>query len=116
MAVTPASGGSFSEESALDIQKAMQQMRAEYHRISQDLGAGNLSAAQEDFATLQSLAPQNSAGSSLQSSQLIAQAFEQLSHELKPQETPQPQEPPQRQGDSESAAAKGNLSSTAFDA
>ena len=115
MAVTPTSGGSFSEESALSIENAMQQMRVEYRRVSQDLGAGNLSAAQEDFATLESLAPHDSDGASLQSNQLIAQAFEQLSHDLRSLETPPPQASAQGQ-DSESAAAKGDLSSTSFDA
>jgi outer membrane protein assembly factor BamD (BamD/ComL family) len=64
----------------------MQEVQQEFQQLGEDLQSGNLSAAQADFATLQSLSPQasssSSASSSGQSTYLLAQAFSQLSSDL----------------------------------
>ncbi|HUK54681.1 MAG TPA: hypothetical protein VL099_15455 [Candidatus Binatia bacterium] len=59
-----------------------QQFRQDFQQLGQDLGAGNLSAAQADFANLQQLSPQANAVSSNQNPNPIAQAFSQLSQDL----------------------------------
>jgi len=65
------------------IQSRMQRFRQEFQQLGQDLQSGNLSAAQQDFVTLQQLGPQgSSASSSAQSSNPIAQAFNQLAQDL----------------------------------
>ena len=43
--------------SAPNVQSKMQEMRQEFQQLGQDLQAGNLSAAQSDFATLTQLNP-----------------------------------------------------------
>jgi len=64
-------------------QSRMQQFQQEFQQLGQDLQSGNLSAAQQDFATLQQLGPQgSSASSSAQSSNPIAQEFNQLAQDL----------------------------------
>jgi outer membrane protein assembly factor BamD (BamD/ComL family) len=65
----------FSTESAQQIQK-------EFQQLGQDLQSENLSAAQSDFTTLQSLTPQNNSASTSQSNNPIAQAFNQLAKDL----------------------------------
>lgn len=60
-----------------------QNFRQEFQQLGQDLQAGNLSAAQSDFATLQQLGPQTStAATASSSSNPIQQAFNQLSQDL----------------------------------
>jgi outer membrane protein assembly factor BamD (BamD/ComL family) len=54
----------------------------EFAQLGKDLQAGNLTAAQADFATLQQELPQSSTASSTQSSNPIAAAFNQLSQDL----------------------------------
>ncbi len=56
-------------------------MQQEIQQLGKDLSAGNLSAAQADFATLQKDSPQASAASS-QSNNPIAQAFQKLAQDL----------------------------------
>lgn len=68
--------------STQDTESTMQQMKQEFQQLGQDLQSGNLSAAQQDFATFQSLAPQNTAASPAQSDNPIAQPFNQLSQDL----------------------------------
>lgn len=116
MAVTATSGVGFSQESALSIQEAMEQMRMQFNQLSRDVEAGNAQAAQEDLVTLESLASRSSPGSSLQGSQLILEASEQVYHDLESREAPNPQAAQPSPEDPQSAAAKGNLSSTSFDA
>jgi outer membrane protein assembly factor BamD (BamD/ComL family) len=66
------------------VQNRMQQFGQEFQQLGQDLQSGNLSAAQQDFATLQQLSPQSSStSSSTQSNNPITQAFNQLSQDLK---------------------------------
>jgi len=58
-----------------------QQFHQELWQLGQDLQAGNLSAAQSDFASLQQDVPQNSTNGSSQNP--IGQAFSQLAPDLK---------------------------------
>jgi outer membrane protein assembly factor BamD (BamD/ComL family) len=62
-------------------QSQKQQLQQEIQQLGKDLSAGNLSAAQADFATLQKDAPQASAASA-QSNDPIAQAFQKLAQDL----------------------------------
>lgn len=62
------------------VQNKAQQFRQEFQQLGQDLQAGNLSAAQADFATLQQSGPQ--ATSTSASSNPIATDFKQLSQDL----------------------------------
>lgn len=57
-----------------------QQIRQEFQRFGQDLQAGNLSAAQADFADLQQLGPQSGSASSTSP---VTQEFNQLAQDLK---------------------------------
>ncbi len=85
MSVTGISTTGLLNDSMESIQSKMQQMQKEFQQLGQDLQSGNLSAAQSDFATLQSLSPQSSTtGSSAtsESSNPIAQEFAQLSQDL----------------------------------
>src|SRR5579862_8532827 len=63
-------------------QNVQNKMKQEFQQLGQDLQAGNLSAAQSDFATLQQLGPQSQVNTSAQGSNPISQAFEQLSQDL----------------------------------
>ncbi len=64
-----------------NAQNSLQQIQQTFQQLGQDLQSGNLSAAQSDFVTLQSLVP-NSSTSSSQSNNPIAQAFTQLAKDL----------------------------------
>jgi cell division septum initiation protein DivIVA len=59
-----------------------QQLQQEIQQLGKDLSAGNLSAAQSDFATLQKDSPQATPAASSQSNNPIAQAFQQLAKDL----------------------------------
>ena len=59
-----------------------QQLQQEIQQLGKDLSAGNLSAAQSDFATLEKNLPQATSAASSQSSNPIAQAFQQLAKDL----------------------------------
>jgi outer membrane protein assembly factor BamD (BamD/ComL family) len=61
-------------------QSQKQQVQQEIQQLGKDLSAGNLSAAQADFATLQKDALQTTSSSS--QSNPIAQAFQQLAQDL----------------------------------
>jgi outer membrane protein assembly factor BamD (BamD/ComL family) len=63
-------------------QTQKQQVQQEIQQLGKDLSAGNLSAAQADFATLQKNDPQASSATSSTSSNPIAQAFQQLAKDL----------------------------------
>jgi len=91
MSVTGISSSGFSDYGAHSVQK--NQVAQEFQQLGQDLQAGNLSAAQSDFATLQQLVSQagsavssassSSSSSPSQSGNPIAQAFSQLATDLK---------------------------------
>ena len=59
-----------------------QQLQQEIQQLGKDLSAGNLSAAQSDFATLEKDSPQATSAASSQSNNPIAQAFQQLAKDL----------------------------------
>jgi outer membrane protein assembly factor BamD (BamD/ComL family) len=71
---------------AQSIESNAQKIQQEFQQLGKDLQAGNLSAAQSDFSTLQALVPQSTSAStaaaSSQSSNPIAQAFSQLGKDL----------------------------------
>ena len=60
----------------------LQQSQQEFQQLGQDLGSGNLSAAQTDFATLQQDLSQTGSASASQDNSPIAQAFNQLAQDL----------------------------------
>jgi outer membrane protein assembly factor BamD (BamD/ComL family) len=63
-------------------QSQKQQLQQEIQQLGKDLSAGNLSAAQADFATLQKDAPPATSAASSPSSNPIAQAFQKLAQDL----------------------------------
>jgi len=64
------------------IQNNTKQFQQEVQQLGQDLQAGNLSAAQSDFATLEQILPQNISTYSVSGDNSIAQALNQLSQDL----------------------------------
>ena len=75
------SGNLFELLDSGSVQSQKQQLQQEIQQLGKDLSAGNLSAAQADFATLQKDAPAGSSASSA-SNNPIAQAFQQLAKDL----------------------------------
>jgi hypothetical protein len=67
---------------AQSAQSSFQQAQQLFQQLGKDLQAGNLSAAQSDFTSLQNLLPQTTATTAAQSSNPIAQAFAQLGKDL----------------------------------
>ena len=63
-----------------DVANNLSQFRQGFQQLGQDLEAGNLSAAQQDFVTLQNLAPQT--GSTSTNPSPLAQEFSQLAQDL----------------------------------
>ena len=83
MSIAGISSTSWLNPTSQTIQNNFQQFRKEFQQLGQDLQTGNVSAAQQDFATLQQLTPQSSAASPLQSNSPISQDFNQLAQDLK---------------------------------
>jgi len=81
MSVSGILSSAFSNYGSQSVQNSRQQFRQDFQQLGQDLQAGNLAAAQSDFATLEQDAPQRAASSS-GSNNPIAQAFNQLSQDL----------------------------------
>jgi outer membrane protein assembly factor BamD (BamD/ComL family) len=81
MSIAGILGSSLSSLNTQNITSPRQQFQQELQQLGQDLQAGNLSAAQADFATLQQNAPAGST-TSTQSNNPIAQAFTQLGKDL----------------------------------
>jgi outer membrane protein assembly factor BamD (BamD/ComL family) len=79
MSVLGISSSNYSDSSSQNIFQTLQQG---FQQLGKDLQAGNLTAAQSDFVTLQQDLPQSGSASSSQSSNPIAQAFQQLSQDL----------------------------------
>lgn len=82
MSVAGISSSSFFDLNTQSIQNKRQQFQQEFQQLGQDLQAGNLTAAQADFATLQQSGPQANSTSASQSRNPLAQAFNQLSQDL----------------------------------
>ena len=82
MSVSGISSSSFSDYRTQGAQNNLQKVQQEFQQLGQDLQSGNLSAAQSDFASLQSLEPKGNSNSSSQVSSPLSQAFNQLSQDL----------------------------------
>ena len=70
------------------FQNRMQKLKQEFQQLGKDLQAGNLSAAQADFATLQKMQQQPPTSPSAQSTSTLAQDSNQLTADLKAGNTP----------------------------
>jgi outer membrane protein assembly factor BamD (BamD/ComL family) len=79
MSISAISGSSCSDYSTQN--SLFQQIQQEFQQLGSDLQSGNLSAAQQDYVTLQQELPQTS-NSSSQSTNPLEQAFSQLSQDL----------------------------------
>jgi outer membrane protein assembly factor BamD (BamD/ComL family) len=91
MSVSGISSSSFYDynyNGGQNVQSTQQQFVQDFQQLGQDLQSGNLSAAQNDFATLQQLMPQNNGSTAAAQSSTstqnnpIAQEFSQLSQDL----------------------------------
>lgn len=63
-------------------QPNMQEFKQDFQQLGQDLEAGNLSAAQADFATLQQVGPRGLSNPGLHPNNPVAKAFDHLSQDL----------------------------------
>ncbi len=79
MSVSAISANGYFDYSA---QSTFQKLQQAFQQLGNDLQAGNLTAAESDFVTLQQDLPQATNSSSSQSTNPIAQAFNQLSQDL----------------------------------
>ena len=79
MSVSGISSTSFPNYSSQNVQR-FSQFRQEFQQLGQDLQAGDLPAAQQDFAALQQLGSQNRSGTARTNS--IVNDFNQLSQDL----------------------------------
>jgi hypothetical protein len=81
MSISAISSSLFQPSIAQSVQNKFQQIQSEFQQLGQDLQAGNLSQAQQDFVTLTQNLPggqqQNASGGPL------AQAFNALAQDLK---------------------------------
>jgi outer membrane protein assembly factor BamD (BamD/ComL family) len=89
MSLSGISGSNWASYENQSVQNNIQQFQQDFEQLGEDLQSGNLSAAQTDFTTLQSLSPQSSSSSSATSSSSsstssnpIAQEFQELSQAL----------------------------------
>jgi hypothetical protein len=82
MSTSGISSSNWFNYSNQSVQNNFQQFQQEFQQLGQDLQSGNLSAAQQDFVTLQQLGPQSNSTSSPQSNNPIAQQFNQLAQDL----------------------------------
>jgi hypothetical protein len=82
MSVSGISSSNLLNYSNQNIQNNQQQFQQEFHQLGQDLQNGNVSAAQQDFATLQQFGPQSSSTLSTQTSHPMVQALNQLGQDL----------------------------------
>jgi hypothetical protein len=80
MSVASIFSSAFASSAAQLSHRPSPQFQQEFQQLGQDLQAGNLSAAQIDFATLQQSSGQTA--SSANTNNPIAQAFQQLSQDL----------------------------------
>jgi outer membrane protein assembly factor BamD (BamD/ComL family) len=79
MSISAISGSSYSDYSTQN--SLFQQIQKEFQQLGSDLQSGNLSAAQQDYVTLQQdMSP--TSDSSSQSANPLEQAFSQLSQDL----------------------------------
>jgi outer membrane protein assembly factor BamD (BamD/ComL family) len=71
-----------TQSSQKNGQSNFQQIQSEFQQLGQDLQSGNLSQAQQDFATLQQDMPDPTAFANSNSTNPIVQAFNSLSQDL----------------------------------
>ncbi len=84
MSVANIAASTLFNYSTQDSTNRRKQIQQEFQQLGQDLQAGNLTAAQSDFATLQKLVPtSSSSSSSATSTNSLAQDFSHLSQDLK---------------------------------
>ena len=81
MSVSGIFSSSYSNYNNQTVQNNTQQFQQEFQQLGQDLQSGNITAAQQDFSSLQQLGPQASS-SSAASNNPIAQEFSQLGQAL----------------------------------
>lgn len=79
MSISAISANSYSDYSA---HSTFQKLKQEFKQLGSDLQAGDLTAAEADFTTLQQDLPQAASSSTSQSTDSIAQEFNQLSQDL----------------------------------
>jgi hypothetical protein len=82
MSVAGISSISYSDYASQSNPGPFQNYWPEFRQLDKDLQAGNLSAAQADFASLQKALPQLSSDASSQTASPIAEAFNQLAQDL----------------------------------
>ena len=83
MSVASIFSGNFTHYAPQNVQSTVQQFQQDFAQLGQDLQAGNLSAAQTDFATLQQIEGQGgSSAPAAQNGNPILQIFNQLSQDL----------------------------------
>jgi soluble cytochrome b562 len=82
MSVSAISSSNLFNYSNQNIQNNQQQFQQEFQQLGQDLQNGNVSAARQDFATLQQLGPQSSSTLSTRTSNPMVQALNQLGQDL----------------------------------
>jgi len=82
MSVSGISSSGLNAYTVQNNQARFQQLQQDFQQLGQDLGAGNLSAAQADFANLQQLAPNGNGTFAGQNTNPAAQAFTQLAQDL----------------------------------
>jgi len=72
----------YARQSTQNNQSQFQQIQTDFQQLGQDLQAGNLTGAQQDFATLQQALPSGQSQSQQNTASPIAQAFTALSQAL----------------------------------
>jgi outer membrane protein assembly factor BamD (BamD/ComL family) len=72
----------YATQSTQNNQSPFQQIQTDFQQLGQDLQAGNLTGAQQDFATLQQALPSGQSQSQQNTASPIAQAFTALSQAL----------------------------------
>jgi hypothetical protein len=80
MSISAIASSLFQPSVTQSVQNKFQQVQSEFQQLGQDLQAGNLSQAQQDFATLTQNLP---AGQQQSTSGPLAQAFNSLAQDLK---------------------------------
>ena len=72
----------YATQSTQNNQSQFQQIQTDFQQLGQDLQSGNLTGAQQDFATLQQALPSGQSQSQQNTASPIAQAFTALSQAL----------------------------------
>jgi ribosomal protein S20 len=81
VSISPIMSSAFNYQNQ-SVQSNLQPFKKEFQQLGEDLQAGNMVAAQSDFATLQKLGPQGVSTASGPNSSALAKAMQQLSQDL----------------------------------